>query len=81
MSKLFKSEYFQVEVTESPSYIDKASTIFYKYNIGPYSNVSSLMLDAAKMGEGKGRPFGIYYSNPQVSRETIHFVFTSFQPF
>lgn len=67
--KLFKAAGWitppKIEVTESPSYIDKALTIFYKYNIGPYSNVSSLMCDAAKMGEGKGRSFGIYYSNPQ----------------
>uniref|UniRef100_A0A0K0DAL4 Radial spoke head protein 9 homolog n=1 Tax=Angiostrongylus cantonensis TaxID=6313 RepID=A0A0K0DAL4_ANGCA len=61
-------------VTETPKYLAKSLTIYYKHNIGAYSGVGSLFSEVRNLLPAGATTFGIYYDNPGVcSKYFSHF--------
>ncbi|VDM53223.1 unnamed protein product [Angiostrongylus costaricensis] len=55
-------------VTETPKYLAKSLTIYYKHNIGAYSGVGLKVRNLLPTG---ATTLGIYYDNPRVCSEFI----------
>ncbi|KAE9415651.1 hypothetical protein Angca_002672, partial [Angiostrongylus cantonensis] len=62
MSGFFST--IQPTVTETPKYLAKSLTIYYKHNIGAYSGVGSLFSEVRNLLPAGATTFGIYYDNP-----------------
>ncbi|WKX95341.1 hypothetical protein Q1695_012077 [Nippostrongylus brasiliensis] len=63
-----KSGFFsniQPTVTESPKYLGKSLTVYYKHHIGAYSGVLSLLKEVRELLPSGAVTFGIYYDNPK----------------
>ncbi|KAK6739080.1 hypothetical protein RB195_020889 [Necator americanus] len=72
--KVAKSGFFsnlQPVVTESPRYLGKSLTIYYKHHIGAYSGVWTLFKEVRELLPSGATTFGIYYDNPKERDEHL----------
>ncbi|KJH42894.1 hypothetical protein DICVIV_11108 [Dictyocaulus viviparus] len=61
----------QPVVTESPKYLSKSLTVYYKHHIGSYSGVGSLFKEVRNLLPSGATTFGIYYDNPKERDEHL----------
>nr|CDJ89877.1 Testis-expressed sequence 264 protein [Haemonchus contortus] len=61
----------QPSVTESPKYLGKSLTVYYKHHIGAYSGVSTIFKEVRELLPSGATTFGIYYDNPRERDEHL----------
>ncbi|CAJ0605722.1 unnamed protein product [Cylicocyclus nassatus] len=61
----------QPVVTETPKYLGKALTVYYKHHVGAYSGVGALFKEVRELLPSGAVTFGIYYDNPRERDEHL----------
>lgn len=62
--------FFQPTISTSPQNLTQPLTVYYKYHLGPYSNVINIIGEAKKIVASSPTVstfFGIYYDNPETT--------------
>ncbi|KAK6052517.1 hypothetical protein COOONC_09979 [Cooperia oncophora] len=69
---MFELAFIAPSVTETPKYLGKSLTVYYKHHIGAYSGVGTIFKEARGLLPAGATTFGIFYDNPRV-RITMRF--------
>ncbi|KHJ75350.1 hypothetical protein OESDEN_25034 [Oesophagostomum dentatum] len=72
--KVARSGFFsnlQPVVTETPKYLGKSLTVYYKHNVGAYSGVGSIFKEVRDLLPHGAVTFGIFYDDPRERDEHL----------